>query len=262
MRFSTATLLALPLLAAAAQDASPLEQAKGQAQYYLDKFLSYIPNPSKAHTPPAAAAKAGGKTLNILTLHDWEHTIRSSVKPSSTTPEEWWVLITGGNKTCFGMCEKVETAFNQTAALWSPVPSTPHLAYLNCEDQPVLCNAWGAGPPNLWMFEVLPAPAPVIVRLKNLNYTTTVMKDIVDLYTTHAYKEITPYEGWFHPFDSPLAKYGLAIPLGYFFWIFTVVPSWLFMILISFASRSVMSRRGLPPQRPAGGAAAPAPAAR
>lgn len=262
MRFSTATLLALPLLAAAAQDASPLEQAQAQAQYYLDKFLSYIPNPNKAHTPPAAAAKAGGKTLNILTLNDWEHIIRSSVKPSSTTPEEWWVLLTGGNKTCFGMCEKPEIAFNQTAALWSAVPSTPHLGYLNCEDQPVLCNAWGAGPPNLWMFEVLPEPAPVILRLKNLNYTTTVMKDIVDLYNTRAYKEIPPYEGFFHPFNSFIAQYGLAIPLGYFFWIFTVVPSWLFMILVSFASRSLMSRRGVPPPRPAGGAAAPVAAAR
>jgi hypothetical protein len=95
MRFSTATLLALPLLAAAAQEASPLDQAKAQAQYWFDKISSYIPNPSKAHTPQAAAAKAGGRTLNILTLGNWENTIRSSVKPASTKPEEWWILVTG-----------------------------------------------------------------------------------------------------------------------------------------------------------------------
>jgi len=261
MHFPTVTLLALPLLAAAVEEASPLDQAKAQAQFYFDKLLSYIPNPNKAHTPGTTAAAVGGKTLNILTLSDWETTIRSSVKSTSTTPEEWWVLITGGNKTCFGMCDKVEAAFNQTAALWAVTPSTPHLGYLNCEDQPVLCNSWGAGPPSLWIFEVSPAPAPVIVRTKGMNTTTTTVKDFTDLHSSNSYKEITPYDGFFHPFDSPLAKYGLAIPLGYFFWIFTVVPSWLFMILISFGSRSIMGRRagGPPPVR---AAAAPAPHAR
>lgn len=113
MRVSTLSVLALPLLAVAQQD--PFEQAKVQAQYWLDKISSYIPNPSKPHSPPEVTAKAGGKTMNILTLDNWEHTIRSSVKPASTAPEEWWVLLTGGNKTCFGQCGQIETAFNQTA---------------------------------------------------------------------------------------------------------------------------------------------------
>merc|ERR1712225_185320 len=167
MRFSTLSLLALPVLAAAQE--SPLDQAK----VYFDKFMSFIPNPNKAHTPEAAAAKAGGRTLNILTLSDWEQTIRSSVKPAATTPEEWWVLVTGGNTTCFGQCTKMEKAFNETALLWSVNP---------------------------------------------------------------------------------------AAPLGYFFWVFAVIPSWLFMIGISFASRSIMSNRAAGPQgrRPA----APATAAR
>lgn len=240
MHFSAVTMLALPLLAAATQEQSPLDQAKIQAQYYLDKVLSYIPNPNKAHTPPAVAAKVGGKTLKVLTLNDWEQTIRSSVKPASTAPEEWWVLVTGGNKTCFGLCNNVETAFNQTAALWAADPTAPHLAYLNCEDQPVLCNSWGAGAPTLWTFEVLPKPAPVIVRSKGLNHTTTTMKDFTDLHSSGSWKDSTPYEGYFHPFDGPLAKYGLAVPLGYVFWFFNVVPSWLMMIGISFLSRSWM----------------------
>lgn len=263
MRFSTATFLALPLLAAATQQESPLEQAKAQAQYWFDKVSSYIPNPSKPHTVDinAAAAKAGGNALNILTLSTWEDTIRSSVKPVSSEPEEWWVLVTGGNKTCFGRCETVEKAYNESALLFSVNPTAPHLAYLDCENQPVLCNSWGAGPPTLWIMHVAAKPAPVDVRILSLNSTTTSVKTFTDLHATQSWKEQTPYEGYFHPFDGQLANLGLAVPAGYVFWIFAVVPSWLFMIGISFISRNIMSKRTLGPQaagRPAGGAAAPA----
>jgi len=230
MRFSTLSLLALPLLAAATQEASPLDQAKAQAQYWFDKISSYIPNPNRAHTPEAhlAAAKAGGKTLKILTLNDWEETIRGSVKPASTKPEEWWVLVTGGNKTCFGQCQLVETAFNETAALWAMTPSAPHLGYLNCEDQPVLCNAWSTGPPTLYIFDVLPAPAPVRTWTQYLNSTTTDVKYFTDLHSSKEYLNKAPLDSYFHPFDGIVKQYGLAVPLGYFFWVFSVVPSWLF----------------------------------
>ena len=240
MRFSAAALLALPLIAAA-QD-TPLEQAKAQAQYWFDKISSYIPNPSKPHTVDinAAAAKAGGKALNVLTLNDWESTIRSSVKPVSSAPEEWWVLVTGGNKTCFGLCNGVETAFNESAILFAVNPTAPHLAYLNCDNQPVLCNSWGAGPPHLWIMEVAAKPAPVDIRLLPLNTTTTTVKTFTDIHATKSWKEKTPYEGYFHPFDGQLAKLGLAVPIGYVFWVFAVIPSWLFMIVISFISRNIM----------------------
>jgi hypothetical protein len=207
MRFSTATLLALPLLAAASQQETPLEQAKAQAQYWFDKISSYIPNPSKAHTPDAhaATAKAGGKALNILTLNDWENTIRSSFTPASTSPEEWWVLVTGGNKTCFGLCNGVETAFNESALLFSVNPTAPHLAYLNCDSQPVLCNSWGAGPPSLWIMEVGAKEAPVDIHTVPLNTTTTTVKTYTDLHATKSWKAKPVYEGYFHPFDGPLA---------------------------------------------------------
>jgi hypothetical protein len=240
MRFSTATLLALPLLAAATQEASPLDQAKAQAQYWFDKISSYIPNPNKANSPQAAAAKAGGRTLNILTLNNWEHTIRSSVKPASTKPEEWWVLVTGGNKTCFGQCGQIEKAFNETALLWSINPTAPHLGYINCDNQPVLCNAWSIGAPSLQIFEVLPPPAPVVLRRRSLNITTTTVKTFTDLHASQAWKETKPYDGLFHPFDGWFAKNGLAVPLGYFFWAFAIIPSWAFMIGVSLLSRSIM----------------------
>lgn len=261
MRFSIASLLALPLLAAATNQDNPLEQAKAQAQYWFDKVSSYIPNPNKAHSIDvhAAAAKVGGKALNILTLNDWEQTIRSSVKPASSTPEEWWVLVTGGNKTCLGHCGVIEPAFNETAVLFSVNPTAPHLAYLNCDNQPVLCNVWGAGPPSLWIIEISSPPAPVDVRVQPLNITTTTVKTFTDLHASKSWKATPPYHGYFHPFDGLFAQYQVAVPLAYFFWTFSIVPSWLFMIGISFFSRSIMSKRARAPQagqRPAGAAPA------
>ncbi|KAL2071478.1 hypothetical protein VTL71DRAFT_12713 [Oculimacula yallundae] len=246
MRFSTISLV-LPVLAAAQE--SPLDQAFAQAQFYFNKVSAWIPNPNKAHTPEAPAAKAGGKTLNILTLNDWEQTIRSSVKPAATKPEEWWILVTGGNTTCFGQCGKLEKAFNETALLWSVNPAAPHLAYLNCDSQPVLCNSWSAGPPALWILDVLPKPAPVAVRTRRMNTTNTEVKTFTDLLASQSYRELEVYEGVFHPFDGFFAQYGLATPLGYFFWVFAVIPSWLFMIGISFASRTIMSNRAAPQGR-------------
>jgi hypothetical protein len=243
MRFSTISALALPLLAAATQQESPFEQAKAQAQYYFDKISSYIPNPNKAHSDVAAhaaAAKAGGRALHIFTLDNWKDAIYSSVKPKSSTPEEWWVLTTGGNKTCFGHCGAIETAFNETAALFAANPSAPHLAYLNCDNQPVLCNSWGAGPPNVWVMHVPAPPAAVDIRILHLNTSTTTVKTFTELHSTKSWKEKAPYEGYFHPFDGQLAQYGLAVPIGYFFWIFSVIPSWLFMIGVSFISRGIM----------------------
>jgi len=259
MRFSIASILILPLLAAAAQQDSPLEQAKAQAQYWFDKISSYIPNPNKGHLVEAATAKVGGKTLNSLTLNSWENTIRSSVKLTSSIPEEWWVLVTGGNKTCYGVCGPVETAFNETAALFAFNPTAPHLAYLNCDNQPVLCNSWAAGPPTLWIMEVSASPAPVNVRKLELNTTTTTVKTFNDLDASKGWKQMPLYEGYFHPFDGLFAQYGLAQPLGYVFWIFALVPSWMFMIGISFLSRTMMSRRNAP-TRPAGAAPVAPPA--
>ena len=239
MRLSAISALALPLLAASQEN--PLDQIKAQAQHYFDLVSSYIPNPNKAHTDVAAhaaAAKVGGKALHILTLNDWKDTILSSVKPASPTPEEWWVLVTGGNKTCFGHCGQVETAFNETAALFSTNANAPHLAYLNCDNQPVLCNTWGAGPPSLWVMHA--QPSVVDVRVLSLNITTTTVKTFTEIHSTKSWKEKAPYEGTFHPFNGPLATYGLAVPVGYVLWIFSVIPSWAFMIGVSFISRSIM----------------------
>jgi hypothetical protein len=101
MRFSASALVAaLPALAAAQEDF--LQQYKAQFQNVLDQFGSYIPNPS-IHDPIAASeAKLGEKKLSILTIDNWKDTLYEPVSADTTTPVEWWVLISGRNKTCFG----------------------------------------------------------------------------------------------------------------------------------------------------------------
>ncbi|KAI1076417.1 hypothetical protein F5B20DRAFT_572857 [Whalleya microplaca] len=246
MRFATASaLLSLPLLAVAEE---PQYQAQfqnylGQAQSLLDTITSKIPHPHR-HDPVAAAeAKAGELNIDILTLGNWKDTLYGPVKPESTTPEEWWVLITGGNKTCFGHCGKIEAAFNETAGKFAVTPGSPHTALLNCENQPVLCNAWSAPVGAIWLFEVLPAPAPVDIWTKRLNLTTTTADDILELQKEGFKSKAKLHDGFFHPFNGPLAKNGLSTPVGYILWAFNILPSWAFMILVSILSRTMMSNR-------------------
>src|SRR5690348_878506 len=100
MRLSiSSVLLALPLLSAAAEEPP---QYVAQFQNLLDKFGSYLPRISKHDPVEAAESKAGVKKMDILTLDNWKQTLYSPVKPASTVPQDFWVLVTGGNKTCFG----------------------------------------------------------------------------------------------------------------------------------------------------------------
>lgn len=119
MRFNSASsLLALPLLAAADTPdyQAQFQQYLGQAQGYFETFASKIPSPSKFDPIAAAAAKAGANKVDILGLHNWKETLYGPVTPGSTTPEEWWVLITGGNKTCFGRASP--STFDPPYIIW------------------------------------------------------------------------------------------------------------------------------------------------
>lgn len=108
MRFSATALLALPLMGVAAE--GPFDQYKAQFQNFLSSFGAAAPKTEpeaaadKADTPPPAAAKveATSKEVPVLTLENWKDTLAGPVKADATKPEEWWVLISGGNKTCFG----------------------------------------------------------------------------------------------------------------------------------------------------------------
>ncbi|VBB78135.1 Putative protein of unknown function [Podospora comata] len=253
MRFSTATaaLAALgPLSAAAAE--SPFEQYKAKFQNFLSSFSGSAGIPEAADNVQVPIPKPKSKTvepkkIDTLTLANWKDTLYAPVHTEATIPEEWLVLITGGNKTCFGRCDKLDTAFSQSAlklASLKPTPDNLHLASVNCDDEPVLCNSWSASAGVIWLFEILPAPTETGLYVKRLNTTTVTSQDIVDAY-------VAPKEEWtkvesdsyFHPIDGFFAKNGLAVPLGWFFWGLNAVPSWVMMLGVSFISRSMMNKR-------------------
>jgi hypothetical protein len=87
---------------------------------------------------------------------------------------------------------------------------------------------------------MLPAPAPVDIHYKRLNLTTVTSQDIVDAYTGRPDIQWRKFEGYFHPIDGFFAKYGLSVPLGYFFWALGAIPSWAMMLVVSFMTRSMM----------------------
>ncbi|KAF7558776.1 hypothetical protein G7046_g5380 [Stylonectria norvegica] len=257
MRFSASTIVAaLPALASA-QD---FEQYKAQFQKVVGDFGSYIPNLGRHDAAAALESKLGPNKLSVLTLENWQKTLYEPVAPDATTPEEWWVLVSGGPKTCFGHCEVVEKAFNETAAKFATDPDTPHMAYLNCDDQPILCNSWSTATANLYIFEMLPPPAPVDIYRKRLNLTTTTSDDLVALQASGSKETFALLDSWFHPINGKAAELGVAVPFGYVMWAFGLVPNWLFMLIVSFGSRTLMSNRMAPPAagRPAPGAPAAA----
>ena len=159
-----------------------------------------------------------------------------------------------------GHCGVVEAAFNATATKLNTKPSGPHTALLDCDAQPVLCNAWSASPGYIYVFDVLPEPAKTDVYFKRLNLTTTTPATIEALYDATRESKVLVHEdvegapavgspaspsfrlldGYFHPLDGILAVNGLAIPIGYALWILSIVPNWLFMVAVSFISRTVM----------------------
>jgi hypothetical protein len=84
------------------------------------------------------------------------------------------------------------------------------------------------------------AGAPTDIRIQRMNTTSTTPQTYVDLQASRSWEALPKYEGYFHPLDGPIAKYGLALPLAYFIWFFSVIPSWAFMIGVSFFSRTIM----------------------
>lgn len=112
MRFSTTSaLLALPLLGAAVEDGGLFGQYRAQFQNLLGSLGVGAPEAATGESASTGASAAGSAapatgaaatSPTVLTLGNWEKTLYSTVKPDATTPEEWRVLITGRNKTCFG----------------------------------------------------------------------------------------------------------------------------------------------------------------
>lgn len=155
------------------------------------------------------------------------------------------VLVSGGNKSCYGQCAGVEKAFNETAAVFIADPTAPNLGYINCDTEPILCAIWATGPAAIWHIQRPIAhsdqstPATTI-RIIKLNTTTTTTGEITAIHIGKTYEKEAAYEGAFHPFDGWLARYHLNQLVGTGLYYFSLIPSWLFMIVISMASRNLM----------------------
>jgi len=243
MYLTLALALALPALSAA-QAQNPLLD---QAQAWFVKAKSYIPTSvydAAADPVGASAFKIAAKNVTPLTMANYEAFLTPDPN-SSKSPQEYMVFVSGGNKTCGGHCVKVEKEWNETASIFAADPTAPRLGYINCDVQGVLCATWTAKPPTIWHIQRPVAhadqstPASTI-HINYLNVTETTVGDMVALHSGKKYETGMIYEGYFHPFDGPLAKAGVNKIVGYIMFGFGLVPSWAFMLVISMVSRSVM----------------------
>jgi hypothetical protein len=254
MRF-TSVVLALPAMAAAQQQAPLLEQAKGWFNNFVGAATSNVNSASSAAASAAsgipnpvnaAAGKAEELAVTVLTKENYNQVLKPGAATASPGIEDWMIYTTGGNRTCFGMCDRADVEWSKAVSQLSVIPSGPQLGRLDCEKEPQLCNAWGAGAPSV-IYIQLPQPLPdqttpaTTVHYLSLNRTTVTAQDFVEMATVKAFKqEKTPYEGFFHPFNGVLAQTGLGIPFGWVVYGFSVMPSWALMIGISFFSRTFM----------------------
>lgn len=253
MRFAPVVLV-LPAMAAAQQQVPLFEQAKGWFNNFVGAATSSVSSASSAAASAAsgvpnpvhaAAGQVEQLTVTDLTKENYNQVLKPGAATASPGIEDWMIYTTGGNRTCFGMCARADVEWSKAVSLLSAVPSAPQLGRLDCEKEPQLCNAWGAGAPSV-IYMQLPQPLPdqttpaTTVYYLPLNRTTVTAQDIVELATEKTFKEKTPYEGFFHPFNGMLAQTGLAIPFGWVVYGFSVMPSWALMIGISFFSRTFM----------------------
>ena len=207
-------LLALPALATA-QQIPLLDQAKAWFTKASDSLYgaassvsSAAPSVPSVGSPIASgAATIADANVERLTLANHKDLLKPGAATASPGIEEWMILVTGGNKTCLGRCERSEIAWNESAALIAASPSAPNLARLDCETDPVLCNAWFMGPPTVMHIQ-LPQPLPdqstpsTTVRTLALNRTTVTATEIANLHLQEKYKLLEPVEGVWHPFDG------------------------------------------------------------
>ncbi|KAB8072909.1 PTH2-domain-containing protein [Aspergillus leporis] len=227
----------LPALAAAQEQAPLADRVQGwfnRAKSYLPTATPVIPAVEKV-----VEQKVHEKTVTPFNLTNWQSILAPSAKP-----QDWLVFVTGGNKTCFGRCGQAEKSFNESVLLFSADPTSPNLGYLNCESNQVLCSAWSAGAPSVWHFQV---PAQVgeqrpatTLHTVFLNSTTVTPQTIYKIHAEKTYEKKPAYEGALHPTDGFLAQNGLLVPAGYVIYAFSAIPSWLFMIFISFFSRTMI----------------------
>ncbi|KAJ5485270.1 hypothetical protein N7539_005258 [Penicillium diatomitis] len=239
MRFTSIVAL-LPALALA-QEQVPLAD---RVQGWFNKAKNLVPSPVPDEPVQKVVEKVSEKHVTPVTMQNWQ-----SILTPAEDPQDWYIFVTGGNKTCFGRCDIAEKAFNESVVLFSADRTSPNLGLLNCEEERVLCATWSAGAPTVFYFQLpqaqplgqerLPTPLHVVY----LNHTTITPQELYQIHSKKTFEDVPAYEGALHPTDGWLAKYQLNVPVGYAIWALGAIPSWSFMILVSFFSRTIMGRR-------------------
>lgn len=102
MRFTTLAAL-LPALALA-QEQVPLAD---RVQGWFNKAKAYVPTAVPADPIVKMAEKVSERRVTPVTMQNWE-----SILTPAARAQDWYIFVTGGQKTCFGRCEHAEKAFN------------------------------------------------------------------------------------------------------------------------------------------------------
>lgn len=273
------TLLSTLLFSAAiAQDQVPLKE---KAAGWFDKAKSYIPSgtPSIPNPVQAAGGAYAATKVQKINIRNYQRILR----PKVSGEEEWLIYLTGGNKTCFGRCERADGAWNVSletllcykqetntvpkesvpilAALPQPAGApTLHLGMIDCEKEQVLCSSMSVSAPAImhFMFPILPyenaTPQPASeFRYIDYNRTTVKSSDMIPMAVQAPNSKIYQlpvYEGWLHPIDGWMARFGVQQYFGYLIWGMGTTPSWLIMIVLSFVSRQMMTKKALNKTQP------------
>lgn len=116
---------------------------------------------------------------------------------------------------------------------------------LNCEENRVLCAIWSSGAPSVYHYQVPKAQPegeklPTPLHIVYMNATTVTPEELYEIHSKKLFEKVPANEGALHPVDGWLAEYNLNVPLGYVIYAAGAVPSWMFMIGISFFSRTFM----------------------
>lgn len=81
---------------------------------------------------------------------------------------------------------------------------------------------------------------PTHITVHYFNLTTVSNADITRLHTRKEYLHAERYEGALHPFDGWVQRSGLVVPMAWALWGLSKVPSWAFLVGMSFVSRRFM----------------------
>lgn len=103
----TSIVALLPALALAQEQAPLADRVQG----WFNKAKEYLPTAAPAAPIEKMAEKVTEKRVTQLNLGNWQ-----SILTPGDKQQDWFVFVTGGNKTCFGRCERADKAFTVSVA--------------------------------------------------------------------------------------------------------------------------------------------------